>query len=79
MKLNNYLFIIKINFIVENIWFIVIKFNRKFKIKINNLKIINAELNCFLNLLLNLKERNVIYLNSASIPLQLQGETYGEK
>ena len=71
--------IIKINFIVENIWFFVIKFNRKFKIKINNLKIINAELNCFLNLLLNLKERNVIYLNSASIPLQLQGETYGEK
>ena len=64
---------------MENIWFIVIKFNRKFKIKINNLKIINAELNCFLNLLLNLKERNVIYLNSASIPLQLQGETYGEK
>ena len=64
---------------MENIWFIVIKFNRKFKIKINNLKIINAELSCFLNLLLNLKERNVIYLNSASIPLQLQGETYGEK
>ena len=64
---------------MENIWLIVIKFNRKFKIKINNLKIINAELNCFLNLLLNLKERNVIYLNSASIPLQLQGETYGEK
>ena len=64
---------------MENIWFIVIKFNRKFKIKINNLKIINAELICFLNLLLNLKERNVIYLNSASIPLQLQGETYGEK
>ena len=57
----------------------MIKFNSKFKIKINNLKIIYAELNCFLNLLLNLKEWNVIYLNSTSIPLQLQGETYGEK
>lgn len=72
--------IIKINFIVENIWFFVIKFNRKFKIKINNLKIIYAELNCFLNLSLKSKERNVIYLNSKVCYLSaITGKTYGEK